>query len=381
MNSLLSAQYNTSRVLRLLWLNPGISRAGIADRLGLNRSTITHIVKELTDQGLVETQEGGRVGPSGGRKNVRLVVNKKFGCIAGFDVHPDLVRLVVVDLSGDMILQHERKVKLEGKHLYDGLREAYEDVQSRARALDLPLLGVGCGVSGIVRPEENTIQQSIPLGITRPEAFGKKLGAFVREPIFVENDANCCCWGEIAGNRSEARASFLFVNGDWRKVKRPFRGYMTSIGMGVVINDMVHHGKDFSAGEFRSIGWRVGNSSQFSMSDEDISGTKGDRSRFLNMVRELARNTALLVNVLNLERLYLGGFFQADDGEVRDIFREEIRRNWSYPNQPACDVTFSTYGKNAVAYGAAGLFLARTFEHSARLVLAGSKAGLRLLTG
>ena len=381
MNSLLAAQYNTSRVLRLIWLNPGISRAEIADGLGLNRSTITHIVKELTEQGVVETQEGGSSGPSGGRKNVRLAINKRFGCIAGFDVRPDLVRIVAVDLSGEVVFHDELKTKLKGKHLYGGLREAYEWVRGRARKLKLPLLGVGCGVPGIVRPEENTIQQSIPLGITQAEALGQKLGDFVREPVFVDNDANCCCWGEIVSKRSEEKVSFLFVYGDWRKVHKPSRRFVTSIGMGVAIKDTVHHGKDFSAGEFRSIEWKAGNSSQFSLSDDEISGTRGDRGLFLAMTRELARNTALLVNVLDLERLYLGGFFHADDEESREIFREEILKNWSYPNQLACEVTFSTYGKNAVAYGAASLFLVRMFEHSARMVLTGSKAGLRLLTG
>lgn len=380
MNSLMAAQYNTSRVLRLLWLQSGISRAEIADRLDLNRSTITHIVKELMDQGIVETQEGGSSGPAGGRKNVRLAINKRFGGVAGFDVHPDLVRIVVVDLSGEVVFHHEMKVKLKGEHLYEGLRQPYEWVRSRARKLKLPLLGVGCGVPGIVRPEENTIQQSIPLGIGEAEAFGEKLQAFVKEPVFVENDANCCCWGEIAGKRSDDKISFLFVNGHWRKTYRPTR-YMTSIGMGIVINDMVHHGKGFSAGEFRSIEWQAGNHSQFSMSDRDISDTKGDRALFLTMARELARNAALLVNVLDLERLYLGGFFDQGDSEVEEIFREEILRNWSYPNQSVCEVTFSTHGKNAVAYGAAGLFLVRMFEHSASMVLTGSKAGLHLLTG
>lgn len=381
MNSLIAAQYNTSRVLRLLWLNPGISRAEIADRLGLNRSTITHIVKELTDQGVVESEAGGVSGPSGGRKNVRLVINKKYGCVAGFDVHPDHVRVIGVDLVGEVIFKKELKMKLTSRRRYDGLRRAYDWTLETAQKRKLPLLGVGCGVSGIVRPEEGTIQQSIPLGIEEPEPFVEKLTAFIQEPVFVENDANCCCWGEIVGQRSGANGSFLFVNGDWRRTKEGPHDFVTAIGMGIVINNMVHHGKDFSAGEFRSVGWRPGNQSQFSLTDREISATREGRSAFLKMTRELARNTALLVNVLDLDRLYLGGFYEAPDEDVQKIFRKEILQNWSYPNQAACEVLFSTWGKNAVAYGAAGLFLVGMFEHSARMVLAGRKAGMRLLTG
>ena len=86
MNSLLAAHCNTSRVLRQLWLQAGISRAEIADRLGRNRSTLMHIIKDLAERGIVSTLESSPPGPQGGRKSVGLAVNRSFGCFAGFDL-------------------------------------------------------------------------------------------------------------------------------------------------------------------------------------------------------------------------------------------------------------------------------------------------------
>jgi hypothetical protein len=44
---------------------------------------------------------------------------------------------------------------------------------------------------------------------------------------------------------------------------------------------------------------------------------------------------------------------------VAAILREEIQRNWPYPDEVRCRVHFSSLGDQAVAYGAAGMLLDR----------------------
>ena len=380
MNSLLSAQFNTSRVLRQLWLHPGISRAEIADRLGLNRSTLTHIIKGLSDQGIVRTLDGGSAGPLGGRKNVRLSIDPSFGCFGGIDVQPDLLRIVGVNVAGEILFQREVKGRLGGKRLYPGIQGAYEWIQTQARGAGVPLLGVGCGFGGIVDPDDGSVRQSIPLDIVEAEPVGQRLSEFIKEPVLIDNDANCCCWSEIVARRSIEPTSFLFVLGMWCTVRKSPRRDVTGIGMGIAIDDAVHRGKDCSAGEFRSVEWKAGRTNQFSIPDEDISAARSDRKIFLKIVRELARNTSLLVNVLDLEYLYLGGFFREDDLELHKIFKQEIDKNWAYPSQPTCEVKFSTHGELAVAYGAASLFLVRAYGPSEDLMLGGDRVGINVLT-
>ena len=380
MNSLLTAQYNTSRVLRQLWLNPGISRAEIADRLGLNRSTLTHIIKNLTDQGLVRVLDVGAAGPLGGRKNVRLAIDPSYGCFVGLDVQADMIRIVGVDVSGTVLFQKTLRLRSTGKRFYTSCAKAYDWVRDRLDELGVPLLGVGYGVAGIVDPDEQVIRQSIPLDMTDAEPIGARLADHVREPILVDNDANCCCWGEIVAKRDSASSSFLFVLGAWRTTLKPVRQDLTAIGVGIAIHDAVHRGKDYSAGEFRSIEWKPGRTSQFSLSDAEISAARTERRAFSKLTKELARNTALIVNVLDLDHLYLGGFFDADVPDVAKTFQQEIQRNWSYPNKPACEVRFSTHGELSVAYGAASMFLVRAFGQSEELVLTGHRAGITLLS-
>lgn len=379
MNAITAGHYNVTSVLRLLWLNPGISRVEIADRLGLNRSTITHIINELLEHELVVTLAIGDSTPMGGRKKVQLGINPNYGCVAGVELHPEFIRLLLVNLHGEVIYEHTMKNEVTRRSLYSRLRQAYKHIKSKAQRMKLRLLGVGCGIPGIVDPIQGIIHQSIPMHITTPEPFCQMVSEFIEEPVFIDNDANCCCWGEIASDRNIDDSNFLYILGVWRAGDGSPAQTVAGIGMGIVLNNGVHYGKDFSAGEFRSIDWNQKNRGQFSLSDKQMSSAMHQRETFIKLSKELGSHAAMLGNVLNLDRICLGGFFDRDDAEVQEIFAKEIRRNWPYPNEPRCKVDFATYGENAVSYGGAGIILEHMFGASAISALPGQEPGIRIL--
>ena len=376
---ILPGNQNTARVLHLLWQKPGISRIEMADQLGLNRSTVTIIVNELLERQLVKPVAFADASPAGGRKKVQLAINAHYGCVGGLQVHADYMRLVLVDLGG-RILHHEVSPgAFTAKNLYRRLEKGAEILVHRASHLGLRLLGVGCGLPGIVDPHTGTLLQSVPLGIFEPEAIVKRLEPLLDRPLYVDNDAHACCWGELTSAR-HAGANFLFILGEWRQAPQHVGALLTAIGIGVVIDRQVHYGRGFSAGEFRSTSWQPGNSSQFSLTDDEIAAARTDPALRQAMVRELARNAAMIVHILDLDHLYLGGFFDSRDVETQAIFTEEIRRNWTYPTPPMCEVSFATHGEQAVAYGAAGMILARAFGDPGSWGSAGQD-GLALLLG
>jgi predicted NBD/HSP70 family sugar kinase len=377
LNAAMTSHYNLSRVLRLLWLNPGISRVEIAEQLALNRSTITHIINELLDHGVVVTLAVGDSSPVGGRKKIQLGLNNDFGCVGGLELHAQCLRINLVNLVGELLYESTTEADINVDNLYHYLHEAYKTLKLKSSRLNRRLVGLGCGFAGLINPEAGEIRQSIPLQITTSEKVKAKAKEFIKEPFFIDNDANCCCWGEIISKKEPEPANFMFIMGAWRAVSDLY--HVTSIGMGLVINHSVYYGKDYSAGEYRSIEWIKGNTGQFSLTDEQMTMAKNDRGLYLSMVQELARNAALLVNVFNLNRIYLGGFFESNDQEVLSIFDREIQHNWSYPTPATCDVTLSTLGGNSVAYGAAGMVIEKIFGAGAALCFEDQESGINLL--
>src|SRR4030042_1329315 len=76
---------NLARVLRMVWQKKETTRIEIAQSLGLHKSTITNIINDIIAKGIVSEFATGSSGPQGGRKPIFLMLNKNYGCAAGFE--------------------------------------------------------------------------------------------------------------------------------------------------------------------------------------------------------------------------------------------------------------------------------------------------------
>lgn len=59
---------NSSRIIHRLWIEDELSRADLAARLGLNRSSVSNIVADLMQRGIVRENEIIDPGPKGGEE-------------------------------------------------------------------------------------------------------------------------------------------------------------------------------------------------------------------------------------------------------------------------------------------------------------------------
>ncbi len=353
---------NTVRLLEALWLTPLLSRIELAKQLDLNKSTVSNCMAELINLGLVIEVEEGQAGPAGGRKPVRLKLNAKYGHIVGCEMHQESCRAVGIDLNGKILYELPLAEKTTKSNIKDLIRTITAHAHRKEKELGIPLLGVSCGLAGIINPYRGIILESVPLKITTPFDLTAELKRETGLPLLADNDANCCCWGEMVRHKSRRLRDFLFLLAEWRFGNSPLDAYRgTAIGLGLVLNHNVHYGTDFSAGEFRSVFWKRGNLSQFALSNEDIIKIPDNPEIYRLFAQELACNTAFIVNMLNLKHVFLGGFLKTASLDIRDLFTKAIMANSSYPDLVGCEVLFSSLGENAVAYGAACHFLLKMF--------------------
>ena len=192
-NKQLESKINQTLVLKAVRQNPGISRIRIAEDLGLNRSTITHIVNDLLKRGIVREVEIPRESKAGGRKPIGLILKQGDCSIMGVEWQIDFIRYVVLDLSGQ-VLQEKKISRRIGnvKELVLLLKQLFQKEQEER---GIPVMGLGIGIPGRVNPHKGVIIQSLPLGLS-DFPLAHSLEDALRIPVLVENDANCFAWGE-----------------------------------------------------------------------------------------------------------------------------------------------------------------------------------------
>ena len=355
-----SEPHTASRIIRTIWLNPHISRIGIAERLGLDKSTVTNQVNRLIEMGIIEEIAEGSAGARGGRKPIHLAINRSYGRVIGIEVQVESYVALAVDLAGEILGEVRGETRVGADDFSGTVLDIIQHARSELRPKDGRLLGVGVGTGGLIDLKRGRIRYSVPLGISEPIDFGREVASRLDVPCLIENDANCCAWGELAFSKDESLRDFLFALVEYRKDPISLGQYGgMGVGFGVALGGKVYSGAHGNAGEFRSAFCDGPGSLQFSLSRDELSRIDQDRDALLAAADELARNAAMLVNTMDFDRVYVGGDIESLDIDFPGLLRRRLEENWMYPFPKDVEIRYSSLGGKAVAYGAAGMVLDR----------------------
>jgi len=349
----------TSRVFRAVWRNPGISRIDMAKLLELDKSTVTNQVNFLMEAGLVEEMEEGEASSRGGRRPIQLSVRKEYGRIIGIEVQLGFCEAVVVDVAGEIRGSIRKPVDVSFDNFTDIVFDLVKETEARY-CRDSVLLGVGVGTAGLINSSKGRIRYSVPLGIGKPLDFEKEMDGRLSVPLCIENDANCCAWGELAFNKKEDLKNFLFALVEYRQDRTSLSNYGgIGVGFGIVLNGKVHTGSHGFAGEFRSAFCDGKNDLQFSLPREDLIRLSTDRGILEKTIDELSRNMAMLINTMDFSQVFIGGDIEALDINLPLMLRRRLEENWMYPSPKDVEIRYTSLKDKAVAYGAAGMAFER----------------------
>lgn len=348
---------NDARIVRTLWQYPNLSRVELASRLGLDKSTVTVEVNRLIEESLVLESAEGQAGKSGGRKPIPLTINKDYGYIIGIAIQAGHYTAVAVNLAGEFLEVKEEDASITKDNLALSIQLIYWEFRARLSRHPGILLGIGVGTGGLINPKEGEILFSVPLKISEPFDIYANLTPKLDVPFVIENNANCCAWGELAFHKHTELKNILFALIEFKQAVVPHDRYGgVGVGFGIVVNGKVHYGSHYSAGEFRSALCENQDGIQVSLSKNDLSRILEDESVLERFSSELARNIALLVNTLDVDKVFIGGDIETSGFDFCRVLEEEIEKNWMYPVKKSIDIQYSSLGAKAVAFGAAGMF-------------------------
>ncbi|MCE5255521.1 MAG: ROK family transcriptional regulator [Spirochaetaceae bacterium] len=353
-----------SRIFRAIWRNPGISRIDLAKQLDLDKSTVTNQVAALMARGLVNELEQGEASSKGGRRPIQLAVNNDYGRFIGMEIQLGFYQAVVVDMSGEIMGTTRGPIDTNDANFADIVLSIINDME-KDYCCNSVLLGAGVGTAGLIDSKKGRIRYSVPLGIEKPFDFAKAIAGRTKLPVFIENDANCCAWGELAFNRKEDLKDFLFALVEYREDEMSLKrcGGM-GVGFGIVLGGKVHTGTHGFAGEFRSTFCKGKSPVQFSLAKEELVTLRSNADVLANTIEELSRNMAMLINTMDFSQVFIGGNVEAFDPDLPVVLKAKLEENWMYATPKDVEIRYSSLQDKAVAYGAAGMVFERLLsEH------------------
>jgi predicted NBD/HSP70 family sugar kinase len=223
-------------ILDLIRSSGIVSRTELIERTGLTGATITRIVRQLLDDGLIEDIGLGEA--TGGKRRTLLRLNPHARAAVGVSLDHDLITYTIADLSGQVVARQTAKGSGNTPPAEVTRRIAEEvDALITSSGVD-PELTVGIGVAMAGRRGRDN---EVPFTTSAPDwghfALEEALGSATGYPVVVDNDATCAAVGEYWAGGLSSSTNFATV-------------YMTSgFGLGLVTGGQIYRGASRNAGE------------------------------------------------------------------------------------------------------------------------------------
>jgi N-acetylglucosamine repressor len=230
---------NHSAVLRLVQQQEHpISRREIAQRTGLDPSTITHIVSEFIANGLVSecgtTETEGRT--RRGRREIGLEFVPSAAYAIGIHLGVRSIRAAQCDLRGR--IRARRAALLDPGTTPAAAIQTIGDLVADLRGTsdDRHVVGVGIGAIAFVDPRAGVIRSAPSLGWGEVAISGP-LSERLSLPVLLDHHVRAMALAERWFGHARGIPNFALINVD------------SSVGVGTVINGELLHGDNSRAGQ------------------------------------------------------------------------------------------------------------------------------------
>lgn len=211
-----------------------ISRAEIARETALQRSTVSAIVDDLRESGLIE--DIGIGDSTGGRKPTLLKLKTGTPVAIGVDVTPQKTTVAIADLAGHVIEQDAFPSSADISFMSD---QIIERVSGYATKYPESEFEVGISVPGIA---DQTLGKVlfIPYFNWRDWDIAQQITEKTGFPATIENDANAIALAELWFGHEKIRKTRNFIT----------VLVAEGIGTGVIFDGQIYRGEKGAAGEF-----------------------------------------------------------------------------------------------------------------------------------
>ncbi|WP_110051769.1 ROK family transcriptional regulator [Nocardiopsis sp. L17-MgMaSL7] len=383
---------NLRAVLRTVRALSPCSRAAVATATGLNKTTVSSLVADLMDRGLV--RETGQT-PQGrvGRPGVLLALDDRSVAAVGVEVNVDYLSVVAVDLvHRELVRGHvPLDARSAGAHacadrIATALREVTEEPALKGRTV----VGVSVAVPGLIDAPSGTVTRApnldwrdVPLrDLLRTRLEGSTLA---EATVLVDNDANLGAMAEYRFGSLAGLGDLVYVTGEVGIGAGVLTGGELLRGAGGFAGEIGHleltaDGPECSCGRRGCLEALAGIGAILRAALPDLVGdlplSGGDVADLVDTVVArasaadptavealeragtwLGRGVATLVNVVNPGAVVVGGYFVPMAPWLLPACRAQARDRSFAPEAGGCRVEPSDLGMSAASRGGAAVMI------------------------
>lgn len=227
---------NRYTVLNLIREKGEITRTEIAKKCDFGMSTLTYILDDLQQEGII--LEGAETSSTGGRRAKLVRFNKDYGFVVSVKVEEEQLLFALTDLNAEIMENTSIPFSSEKKP-EEAIELIAKNVKKMCENRDMNhLLGVGIAISGLVNRRKGTVIRSTMLGWENVALEAMLHAYFPDIPVYVDKNINCYTLAELWLGEGKQSNNFATVS------------VGAGLGLSVVINRQIYYGAQGGAGEF-----------------------------------------------------------------------------------------------------------------------------------
>jgi predicted NBD/HSP70 family sugar kinase len=235
-------RHNLSIVLRQVVERGPRSRATIAQDTGLNKSTVSSLVSELMEFGLL-VERGAEHRGTAGRPGLVVDVARDGVVALGLEVNVDYLGVQATDLAGGSRYKAMEAVDNRGRgveEVLDALGALAEGALDEVRAQGLRPIGATVALPGLVDIQNGALLvapnlhwKDVPVG----KLLGERIDA-PSLPLGIDNEANLAALAELWEGAATGYSDFVYASGE------------IGVGGGIILGGELFRGYRGFGGEF-----------------------------------------------------------------------------------------------------------------------------------
>ena len=189
---------NLALVLEAVRVNAPLSRAALATMTGLNKATVSSLVRELLRAGWVREVGTDSSSSDVGRPRINLKLNPEAGYFIGAEVGVQSISVIITDFNvGIVSRRYESTERLfDQDDILQRLIYLLQESRDQVERTGKPLFGIGLGVPGLVDVSAGKLLNAPNLGWQDVD-LGQILQEKFEAPLFVGNEANLAALGAV----------------------------------------------------------------------------------------------------------------------------------------------------------------------------------------